>query len=85
MIPALRDLLHDPDRTALHVLMADEAYAVGAGPSSESYLNLERVLEMATSSAARVVGVADTHGIRPGAAAVRTVDDESDQIRVERR
>ncbi|WP_248703292.1 amidohydrolase family protein [Curtobacterium sp. MWU13-2055] len=31
--------------------------------------DLGRVLEMATSSAARVVGVSETHGIRPGAAA----------------
>ena len=37
----------EPDRTALHVLMADEAYAVGAGPSRDSYLNMERVLETA--------------------------------------
>ncbi|HEY6196954.1 MAG TPA: acetyl-CoA carboxylase biotin carboxylase subunit [Candidatus Eisenbacteria bacterium] len=37
----------EPDRTALHVLMADEAYAVGPGPSSESYLNLARVIETA--------------------------------------
>ena len=37
----------EPDRTALHVLMADEAYAVGAGPSRESYLHLERVIETA--------------------------------------
>jgi acetyl-CoA carboxylase, biotin carboxylase subunit len=36
-----------PDRTALHVLMADEAYAVGPGPSRDSYLNAERVLEVA--------------------------------------
>ena len=40
-------LFSEPDRTALHVLMADEAYAVGAGPSRESYLNLERVIETA--------------------------------------
>jgi acetyl-CoA carboxylase biotin carboxylase subunit len=37
----------EPDRKALHVLMADEAYAIGAGPSRESYLNAERVLETA--------------------------------------
>ena len=37
----------EPDRTALHVLMADEAYPVGPGPSRESYLNLERVLDTA--------------------------------------
>ncbi len=40
-------LFSDPDRTALHVLMADEAYHVGPGPSRESYLNFERVLETA--------------------------------------
>ena len=37
----------DPDRAALHVLLADEAYAIGPGPSRESYLNLERVIETA--------------------------------------
>jgi acetyl-CoA carboxylase biotin carboxylase subunit len=37
----------EPDREALHVLMADEAYAVGPGPARESYLHLERVLETA--------------------------------------
>ena len=37
----------EPDRAALHVLMADEAYPIGAGPSRESYLNLERVIETA--------------------------------------
>src|SRR5262252_2258572 len=40
-------IFSEPDRTALHVLMADEAYLVGPGPSSESYLNMERVLGVA--------------------------------------
>ncbi|MEO5989482.1 MAG: acetyl-CoA carboxylase biotin carboxylase subunit [Candidatus Eisenbacteria bacterium] len=40
-------IFSEPDRTALHVLMADEAYPVGPGPSRESYLNMERVLEVA--------------------------------------
>ena len=40
-------LFSEPDRAALHVLMADEAYAIGPGPSRESYLNLERVIETA--------------------------------------
>jgi acetyl-CoA carboxylase biotin carboxylase subunit len=40
-------IFSEPDRTALHVLMADEAYPVGPGPSRESYLNLERVIETA--------------------------------------
>jgi acetyl-CoA carboxylase biotin carboxylase subunit len=37
----------EPDREALHVLLADEAYAIGPGPARESYLHLERVLETA--------------------------------------
>src|SRR5213075_529714 len=37
----------EPDRAALHVLLADEAYALGPGPSAESYLSLDRVLEVA--------------------------------------
>ena len=40
-------IFSEPDRTALHVLMADEAYLVGAGPSSESYLNLDKVIAIA--------------------------------------
>ncbi len=37
----------DPDRAALHVLMADEAYPLGPGPARESYLDPERVIETA--------------------------------------
>jgi len=40
-------IFSEPDRAALHVLMADEAYPVGPGPSRESYLNLERVIDTA--------------------------------------
>ena len=40
-------LFSEPDREALHVLMADEAYPIGPGPSRDSYLNLERVIETA--------------------------------------
>jgi len=40
-------IFSEPDRAALHVLMADEAYPVGPGPSRESYLNLERVIDVA--------------------------------------
>src|SRR3954451_1820933 len=35
------------DRTALHVMKADEAYGIGPAPASESYLNIERILETA--------------------------------------
>jgi len=37
-------IFSDPDREALHVLLADEAYPVGPGPSRESYLDLDKVI-----------------------------------------
>jgi acetyl-CoA carboxylase biotin carboxylase subunit len=37
----------EPDRAALHVLKADEAYAIGPAPAAESYLNIDRILETA--------------------------------------
>src|SRR4051812_14511069 len=37
----------DPDRTSLHVRMADEAERIGPGPSSESYLLIDRILDVA--------------------------------------
>ena len=35
------------DRTALHVRRADEAYLIGPAPAAESYLNIERVIDVA--------------------------------------
>ena len=40
-------IFSEPDRVGFHVIMADEAYPIGPGPSRDSYLNLERVLETA--------------------------------------
>jgi acetyl-CoA carboxylase, biotin carboxylase subunit len=37
----------DPDRASLHVLKADEAYAIGPAAASESYLNIARIIETA--------------------------------------
>ncbi len=45
----------DADRKAMHVLYADEAYHIGASPSSESYLNMEKILEVAQSSKADAI------------------------------
>jgi len=45
----------DADRTALHVLFADEAYHVGPAPSVASYLRIDRILEAAQRSGAEAI------------------------------
>ncbi|MBU3675344.1 MAG: acetyl-CoA carboxylase biotin carboxylase subunit [Solirubrobacteraceae bacterium] len=43
------------DRDALHVKAADEAYLLGPGPAAESYLNVDRILEVIRESGADAV------------------------------
>src|SRR6476469_8695246 len=45
----------DADRTSLHVRMADEAAYVGRGPSAESYLRIDRILEAAQRHGAEAI------------------------------
>ncbi|XAS77696.1 biotin carboxylase N-terminal domain-containing protein [Dermatophilaceae bacterium Sec6.4] len=42
----------DPDRDALHVRMADEAFALGGSTPGDSYLVVEKLLEIARTSGA---------------------------------
>src|SRR6478752_3610374 len=37
----------DVDRAALHVLKAEEAFAIGEAAASESYLNIRKILDVA--------------------------------------
>ena len=40
----------EADRTSVHVRLADEAYSVGPAPSSQSYLVIEKLIEVAQGS-----------------------------------
>ncbi|XP_077462528.1 methylcrotonoyl-CoA carboxylase subunit alpha, mitochondrial [Stigmatopora argus] len=48
----------DADRHSMHVAMADEAYHIGPPASQQSYLNMEKVLEVAKMSG--------SHAVHPG-------------------
>ncbi|HWS71247.1 MAG TPA: acetyl-CoA carboxylase biotin carboxylase subunit, partial [Thermoanaerobaculia bacterium] len=45
----------EPDRSALHVLYADEAMPIGPAPSRDSYLRIDRILEAAKKTGAEAI------------------------------
>ena len=62
VIRACRDLgisaiavYSEADRGSLHVRLSDEAYLIGPSPSSESYLSIEKIIDVAKRSKADAV------------------------------
>jgi len=62
IIRAARDMGISPvavfsecDRAALHVLLADEAYPLGPSPAEESYLNIDKIVEICRVSGAEAI------------------------------
>ena len=45
----------DADRKALHVRYADEAYPIGPAPSKESYLRIDRIIDVTRRSGAEAI------------------------------
>ncbi len=45
----------DVDRTALHVRLAEEAYYIGEAKPSESYLNIDKIIDAAKKSKAQAI------------------------------
>src|SRR5713101_6606760 len=45
----------EPDLESKHVTSADEAYKIGSGPPSESYLNIEKIVKAAKKSGVEAV------------------------------
>jgi acetyl-CoA carboxylase biotin carboxylase subunit len=62
VIRACRDLqirsvavYSEADRNGLHVILADEAYEIGPAPSKDSYLNVDKIIEVAKRSGAEAI------------------------------
>uniref|UniRef100_A0A2K5DIZ2 Methylcrotonyl-CoA carboxylase subunit 1 n=1 Tax=Aotus nancymaae TaxID=37293 RepID=A0A2K5DIZ2_AOTNA len=45
----------EADRNSMHVDMADEAYSIGPAPSQQSYLSMEKIIQVAKTSAAQAI------------------------------
>ncbi len=63
------------DRKAMHVRFADEAYCIGPAPSSESYLRMDKIIDVAKQSGA--------DAIHPGYGFLSENEDFADLVKKE--
>lgn len=63
------------DRNAMHVKFADEAYCIGPAPSSESYLRMDKIIDVAKKSSA--------DAIHPGYGFLSENEDFADLVKKE--
>ncbi len=68
----------DADRATAHVRIADEAFLLGPPPPAESYLNIERVIEVAKEAGAEAIHPG--YGFLAENAAFATACDEADIV-----
>jgi len=45
----------EADRDSLHVTLADEAVYIGEAPANQSYLNVDKILEVAKQTGAQAI------------------------------
>src|SRR5690625_1581198 len=51
----------DPDRDALHTLIADDAYSLGGSTAASSYLVVDKILDIAHRSGADAIHRSEEH------------------------
>ena len=56
----------EADKDCLHTLLADEAICIGPAPSSQSYLNMERILSATVAMIISATMVSGADAIHPG-------------------
>lgn len=55
LLTSLQAIYSDVDASSMHVRMADEAYCVGGAASRDSYLRMDKIIEIAKASGAQVI------------------------------